>query len=103
MTSHSTVSKPSSSVGRPASVVGSHASSSLQGIWMISFTVLATKGKDARAAGPEVTDSLPRHGAAVDQVRVRRALRRDGRRRPGLSDLSGLRLVLLAALGPRDP
>src|SRR5690349_23169655 len=37
ITSHSTVSKPGTSLGRSASVTGSDSSSSRQGIWMISF------------------------------------------------------------------
>ena len=37
MTSHSTTSKPATSRGRSASVIGSVSSSFRQGIWMMSF------------------------------------------------------------------
>ena len=121
MISHSTTSKPSTSRGRSARTSGSVCSSSKQGIWMISFMqrvdwdpnghrvttrfqrqdpgrrrVAAARRGSLGATTPGRADRT-RHGAH----RRRRARARGGRRLPDLSDLPELRLVLLAAVGPR--
>src|SRR4051794_27203029 len=119
MTSHSTVSKPGTSRGRSANVSGSVSSSLRQGIWMISF--IATR-KDG-IAHVRLIDShggLHAHPAGAghrfpaapdERLGPRRQAREAGLRAalPGLCDrllrvpdLPGLRLLLLAAVGPRS-
>src|SRR5919204_5320997 len=124
MTSHSTVSKPGTVRGRSASVAGSVASSLRQGIWMMSFMRGAGRG-DGACGEVDAVHSLPAsipHGERDDhpagpgsgpcdrpakpvglmaRAPARGADPRDADRVRRLPDLSELRQLLLAAVGPR--
>ena len=126
MTSHSTSSKPGTSRGRSASVAGSVSSSLRQGIWMMSF-MRGRAGATGRAerstpytrwrpvshmASATITRPAPGPDPAAGRRRPAlgrgRVLALVGRLRWApligflrLPDLSQLRQLLLAAVGPR--
>ena len=119
MTSHSTLSKPGTSRGRSASVPGSVSSSFRQGIWMISFIGDGRRRYRARQtyrlawrAPRSPGRSRARSRAARAEPLGARRPRRQDRLRAAvrglrdrvlrLPDVPGLRLVLLAAVGPRS-
>src|SRR3954454_24756450 len=111
MISHSTSSNPGTSRGRSRSVTGRVSSSSRHGIWMISFMAGRTLPsgahgeRGAHPAGTGLRDSSARtvrRRRHARQGRLRRVVRGLPRGVPDLPHVPELRLLLLAALGPRS-
>src|SRR4051794_3325063 len=110
MINHSTSSNPGTSRGSSRSVTGRVSSSLRHGIWMISFIARRTLPsgahgeRGAHPAGTGLRDSSARtvrRYRHACQGRLRRAVRGLPRGVPDLPDVPELRLLLLAAVGPR--